>query len=164
MLKSFEPIENPQIRILILGTMPGTASLAMGQYYAHGRNHFWPIMGALLGFAPGIDYPNRCRLVTQSGVALWDVLHSCLREGSLDTRIESEQPNDIAAFITEHKNLKAVFFNGANAEKFFKKCITPQLPVANSIHFERLPSTSPANASMSFEQKLEKWRRILDFL
>jgi len=164
MLKSFDPIESPQSRILILGTMPGTASLAMGQYYAHGRNHFWPVISTLLEFPQGADYKAGCELFVQSGAALWDVLHSCLRDGSLDSNIEAEQPNDIGEFIREHKYLKAVFFNGANAEKFFRKYITPQLPDVEGIHFERLPSTSPANASMSFEQKLEIWRRILEFL
>lgn len=164
MPESFAPIQSPHSRVLILGTMPGVMSLAAGQYYAHARNHFWPIMGALLGFAPDDDYEKRCRILEQSGAALWDVLRYCRREGSLDSNIEAEQPNDIAGFLTSHKGIRAVFFNGANAQRYFKKYTAANLQNGLDIHLERLPSTSPANASMDFNAKLNNWRRILDFL
>jgi hypoxanthine-DNA glycosylase len=144
--------------------MPGVTSLEMGQYYAYRHNKFWPVMGELLGFDAGMDYDKRCDAVARRGVALWDVLDCCLREGSLDSNIEHEQPNDIASFINTHKKLKAVFFNGSNAEKFFKKYITRNFESFQGIHFERLPSTSPANASMNFKQKLQAWHAILAYL
>lgn len=164
MLRSFEPIETPHSRVLILGTMPGVTSLEMAQYYAYGHNKFWPIMSELLGFDIGLSYKQRCETIAQRNIALWDVLSSCLRQGSLDSNIEQEQPNNIAGFIEMHENIKAVFFNGSNAEKFFKKYITSNAEDFRDIHFERLPSTSPANASMNYSQKLDKWRVILDFV
>ncbi len=164
MLESFNPIASPRSRILILGTMPGKRSLEKGQYYAYKYNQFWRIMATLLGFCESLDYQNRCRKLIENDIALWDVLCQCRRQGSLDSNITSEKPNDIKAFLETHQYIQAVFFNGANAEKFFKKHIMPSLSSADKIVFERLPSTSPANASLNFEQKLHKWSKILEQL
>lgn len=164
MLESFEPIETSNSRVLILGTMPGKASLEAGQYYAFNRNKFWQILAELLGFDHNLGYAAKCRKISEKGVAVWDVLGKCVRKGSLDSNITEEMPNDLREFIYEHKQLRAVFFNGSNAEKFFKKYIKRQDELFTEIYFETLPSTSPANASQSYLEKLERWRKIADFL
>ncbi len=142
--------------------MPGEASLAAGQYYAHPRNQFWPILGALLGFDAGMPYERRVRAVRAAGIAVWDVLHSCERPGSLDSRIvrDSIEPNDFAALFARCRGIRRVCFNGAMAEESFRRHVLPSLD-AGGLEFVRLPSTSPANASMSAARKLEAWRRAL---
>jgi hypoxanthine-DNA glycosylase len=142
--------------------MPGIASLEAGQYYAHPRNAFWPIMNRLLASGEKTlpAYEERtCRLL-DSGIALWDVLLSCRRPGSLDSSIErgSEVANDFDHFFQQHGELKLVIFNGTKAEKLFARHV-PGLPVG--IDSCRMPSTSPAHASLSLEDKLEIWRTCL---
>ena len=156
----FPPVVAPGARLLILGSMPGEASLSAGQYYAHPRNAFWPIMGALFGAEPGLVYPDRLRVLTGAGVALWDVLRSCARRGSLDSAIRDEEANDLAAFLAEHAEIASVLFNGAKAEQAFLRHVLPGLdrpPPA----LLRLPSTSPAHAGMSPARKLEAWRAAM---
>jgi len=98
-IRSFEPIATPNARVLILGSMPGVASLEAGQYYAHPQNAFWRIMGELVGAGLEKPYDERARILKANGVALWDVLQSCIRPGSLDSDIRDEVPNDFAAFF-----------------------------------------------------------------
>src|SRR3990172_6260586 len=116
-VQSFAPIETADARILILGSMPGEASLRANQYYAHPRNLFWRIMGELLGFDPASPYSQKVQALKSARIALWDVLHSCRREGSLDSGIDdgSLAPNDLAAFFLDHPGITRVFFNGAKA-------------------------------------------------
>ncbi len=161
-VKSFPPIADPGARVLILGSMPGVASLAAGRYYAHARNAFWPLLGALLGFAADAPYAERTAALRAAGIALWDVLHACTRAGSLDVAIErgSEVPNDLPGFLAAHPRITHVFFNGAAAEACFRRHVLPQLGTG-AITCVRLPSTSPANASSSFERKLAAWRAAL---
>ncbi|MGD9127717.1 MAG: DNA-deoxyinosine glycosylase [Planctomycetia bacterium] len=160
-VKSFPPIETPESRILILGTMPGVESLRQQQYYAFKQNAFWPIMGEIWGFDPAIPYDRRCEALRAAGVALWDVLKSCRREGSLDSRIEDESVNDFPAFFAAHPRIERIFFNGGPAEQLFRRHARPTLPPAIlSIETVRLPSTSPANASWSFSRKLAAWQAI----
>ena len=162
-IRSFPPIADEHARILILGSMPGKESLRAGQYYAHPRNAFWPIMGELAGAAPGLPYEQRTHKLKQAGIALWDVLASCTRRGSLDADIapESIQPNDFATFFGAHPHIERVYFNGTMAEQSFRKHVLPHLP-RPPLRMERLPSTSPANASLRYEQKLEAWKTILE--
>lgn len=162
-IQSFPPIEHPSATILILGSMPGKESLRAGQYYAHPRNAFWPIMGELAGAAPALPYKARIEKLKTAGIALWDVLASCTRYSSMDADIEVDSicANDFASFFRKHPRITHVFFNGAMAEQCFRKFVLPSLP-PRPLHFQRLPSTSPANASRSFEQKLAAWRVILD--
>ncbi len=163
MLKSFAPLENKNCRILILGTMPSVESLAKQQYYGFKYNAFWPIMGNLLNFDPEIPYNERCNYLPQHGIALWDVLKNCRRKGSLDSNITDEIPNDYLSFLNQHPKIHSVFFNGGPAEKLFKKHIAPVIPKhIDKLHFHRLPSTSPANARLNFEQKLKYWSIILN--
>jgi double-stranded uracil-DNA glycosylase len=161
-IQSFPPIKNPTASILILGSMPGKESLRAGQYYAHPRNAFWPIMGELVGALPTLPYKARIRMLKSAGIALWDVLASCRRHSSMDADIDTDSicPNDFASFFLEHPHITHVFFNGTMAEQCFHKHVRP-LPESRPLHYQRLPSTSPANASMRYENKLQRWKVIL---
>lgn len=157
--QSFPPITTPHARVLILGSMPGVASLQAQQYYAHPQNQFWPIMGTLLGFDPQMSYPERCASLQASGIAVWDVLQSCERAGSLDADIapHSKVANNFPAFFAAHPLIQRVCFNGATAEQIFRqqKMCLPELELI------RLPSTSPAHAGMQREIKLAHWREAI---
>lgn len=159
---SFNPIEDSDAEVLILGSMPGQASLAAGQYYAHAQNAFWRIISELLHLDPGARYRTRVQALKSARIALWDVLHSCSREGSLDSRIEpgSHAANDFRAFFRTHPRISRVFFNGATAEAIFRRRVARELDGV-SVSYARLPSTSPAHAGMSFTGKLAAWRVIL---
>ncbi len=160
-LYSFAPIENRRARLSILGSMPGEASLRAGQYYAHPHNAFWPILGDLLHFDPALPYRQRTAALKASGIALWDVLLSCRRRGSLDADIDprSLAVNDFSAFFKTHPRIRAVFFNGATAETCFRRYV-PQAGLPADLVTRRLPSTSPAMASLNFAEKKEAWRMI----
>ena len=163
---SFEPIIGRDPRAIILGSMPGVASLEAAQYYAHPRNAFWPIMGELFGFDHRADYDLRISEIRKLPIILWDSLQSCHRPGSLDSSIaiESARANDFPSLLKRFSEVRAIFFNGATSEKYFRRLALSKLPAAAGIELVRLPSTSPANAGMSFEQKLTAWRRLLDYL
>ena len=145
--------------------MPGRASLRANQYYAHPRNAFWPIVERLFHLESGLGYEERCALLVQQGVAVWDVLMSCTRESSLDSDIDTSSivANDFAEFFAAHPAIGRICFNGAMAQQVFDRHVAPRLPskVADLPRL-RLPSTSPANAAYSFERKLECWRVIRD--
>jgi TDG/mug DNA glycosylase family protein len=161
---SFPPIENSRASVLILGSMPGGASLAAGQYYAHPRNLFWPIMLDLLGAPPGLEYRQRIKLLKANGIALWDVLESCVREGSLDSAIEEDTiaVNDFASFYRRHPRIERVLFNGAKAEASYRRYVRASVEeVGRPREYFRLPSTSPAHAALSFGKKREAWRAVL---
>jgi double-stranded uracil-DNA glycosylase len=160
-IHSFKPIAGENAEILILGSMPGQASLLAGQYYAHPQNAFWRILSRLLSFDPAARYAVRVRALRSARIAVWDVLRSCDREGSLDSTIvpDSQIPNDFPAFFRTHPKISHVFFNGAKAEACFE--LHGAGPIGDaSIRYARLPSTSPAHASMSFPEKLAAWRVI----
>lgn len=160
-IQSFPPIENPNAHILILGSMPGKESLRAGQYYAHPRNAFWPIMGELIGAVPTLPYAARIQKLQSAGIALWDVLASCSRRGSMDADIEAAtiRANDFASFFRTHPHIIHAFFNGTMAEQCFRKHVQPLLGHL-PLHYQRLPSTSPAHAALSYTRKLEAWRVI----
>jgi hypoxanthine-DNA glycosylase len=161
----FPPIARPDARILILGSMPGIASLEARRYYAHPRNAFWPIMGELLGFAADLPYEERATALLDAGVALWDVLHSCRRQGSLDAAIEPDSvvANDFTGFFADHPEITHVFCNGRTAESSFRKEIRRQQPDFH-LPCTGLPSTSPAHAGASYAGKLASWRVLLPAL
>ena len=160
---SFPPIADANARILILGSMPGQASLDANQYYAHPRNLFWPILGELVGAYPALDYTARAGILTANGIALWDVLKSCRRKTSLDADIDKASivTNDFAAFFAAHPQIGHVYFNGATAEQTFRRHVLPSIN-AKPLVLQRLPSTSPAHAALSYRQKLQSWQIILD--
>ena len=153
---SFPSISNQNSKILILGTMPGVQSLALNQYYGHQRNAFWKLLFTIFEEPFSTDYEVKKNLVLQHNVAVWDVLQACVREGSLDSAIEQEVPNDFTSFLKAHPNIKHIFFNGQKAAAFFKRYCT----VSDQYKLITLPSTSPANAGISFEQKLKEWQII----
>lgn len=162
-VQSFPPIETELSRVLILGTMPGRVSLREGQYYAHPQNLFWRIIGELVGFDPTCPYEVRVDRVRSEGIAIWDVLKTCFRASSLDSAIEasSEVPNDLPGFLAGHPHVHRVCFNGVKAEMLFARHVRPRLVGHADLHYLRLPSTSPANASVPRTEKLRAWRAIL---
>ena len=147
--------------MLVLGSMPGEASLAAAQYYAHPRNAFWPIMGALFGAGPELPYPARLQRLEAAGVALWDVIGACERAGSLDSAIApaSIEANDFARLFRDCRHIRHVFFNGAAAETAFRRHVRGRI-VLPALSFTRLPSTSPAHAARNFEAKLAAWQAV----
>jgi hypoxanthine-DNA glycosylase len=163
-VRGFPPISRPDARILILGSMPSRESVARQQYYAHPRNGFWPILTALLGIEAS-SYDERAAQVVRSGVAIWDVLQTCIRAGSLDSAIDDRSmvTNDFRAFFHGHPHIRRIYFNGAKAEAVYRKHVLPSLSgTVVSLPLQRLPSTSPAHAGMTMEQKLTAWRSLID--
>ncbi|WP_109478498.1 DNA-deoxyinosine glycosylase [Paraburkholderia sp. C35] len=156
MLRGFPPVVAESTHTLILGSFPGEASLVATQYYAHPRNQFWRLLGAVIDEPlPELDYPTRLERVLKHGIGVWDVLAACTREGSLDAAIRNATPNDFASFREYAPNLKKACFNGKTAGRF--------APVIAEAGYTTLvlPSSSPANAMLSFEQKLQVWREII---
>ena len=161
-IASFDPVEGESARVLILGSIPGVKSLAAGQYYAHPHNSFWKIMAAIFGIPFTATYEERIYALKGAGIALWDVLHSCVRKGSLDANIEgkSAKANDFQAFLREHQGIEVVCFNGAAAERCYKAHVLPTLKDCRA-KYVRLPSSSPAHASLSFDEKVAAWRAAI---
>jgi double-stranded uracil-DNA glycosylase len=164
MLTGFPPIIDGRARVLVLGSMPSERSLQKGQYYAHPRNLFWRITGELVGFDPAADYDVRTTALRDAGIAVWDVLHKCERPGSLDSSIarDSVVANDFRELLSAHPGIGRVFFNGAKAERMFQRLVYPALTDRDRLAYRRLPSTSPANASIGYDAKLQSWRAILE--
>ena len=163
----FPPLLGPRPRVLILGSMPSVASLQKHQYYGKPQNAFWRIMGELFDAGPEISYGRRTLLLTEQGVAVWDVLASCVRPGSLDSAIrpDSEAVNDFADLLNRHATILHVFFNGRKAEAVFRKRALADVKKARpDISYTSLPSTSPAMVSLNFAAKLEHWRVVRDVI
>lgn len=166
-LHSFPPVVSPQSRVLVLGSIPGVASLNAGQYYAHPRNAFWPVMQAVAGIDSQAPYATRLQQLCDSGIALWDVIGCCERPGSLDTAIvrDSVQCNDFNTLLRQHTGIGAVFFNGKSVEQLFRRHALPVFePVLLPATRICLPSTSPANARADLASKINAWTAIKDFL
>ena len=160
---SFAPIAAEDAKILILGSMPGVKSLEEQQYYAHPRNAFWPIMAKLYQFDLTLDYSARCQQLKHHQIAVWDVLKSCRRPGSLDQHIEPDSmvANDFKSFLKQHNQIQHIFFNGGKAEQVFKRHVLPTLNVERQLSFQLLPSTSPAHAAKSLDEKCQLWQTAL---
>ncbi len=156
---SFAPIVSEQSQVLIVGTMPGVASLEKQQYYGHPRNLFWPFLFEIFGKQFSEDYSERVKLIRDEKLALWDTLEYCEREGSLDSKIEKERPNDISGLLEQFSNIHTVVCNGQAAMKYFRR-FQSQI----NIDTVCMPSTSPANASISRDKKYEQWARIKEFV
>ncbi len=159
---SFEPIASRNARVLVLGTMPGKASLRAAQYYANPHNQFWKLLGAALEIEFASDYRKRVAQLAAAKIALWDVLACCTRASSLDSDIDDATAlaNDFAPFFARHRALRRVYFNGAKAEALFRRRVLPALPEGLPLAYQRLPSTSPANASIPYAAKLRAWRAV----
>lgn len=158
----FPPVLGVHPNILILGSLPGIASITQQQYYAHKQNAFWRILEALFQIPADADYATRCELAKAATLAIWDVCYSAHRPGSLDSAITHNTvvANDINSLLAQHPSIKLVAFNGHAAASLFKKHIQLGRPVSTVI----LPSTSPANAGTSYAKKLEEWSQLMTFL
>lgn len=158
-LSGFAPVVSGQPHSLILGSMPGVASLEVQQYYGHPRNAFWPIVSELLGFDVELPYQQRLQALNDCGYGLWDVLGHCQRPGSLDADIREAEANDFVGLLAEYPSIERVFLNGGAAAKLWQKQVAPTLD--KKLQTTPLPSTSPAYAAMPFARKQERWRQIL---
>ena len=154
--KSFSPIIYSDTKILILGSLPGKKSLELKQYYGHARNRIWKILSHLTGSDIPVTYQQKKELLYKNKIGLWDVAHSAHREGSLDSNIKDERPNDIEGLIKNYDSIKVIGFNGKKSEKMFYKYFTENL----EIKYVPLPSTSPANMAISFEDICARWSQL----
>ena len=163
-LSAFAAVAGTDARLLILGSMPGVASLDAQEYYAHPRNAFWPIVQELFGTPPAPQtYCENIKLLQSAQIALWDVLANCKRPGSLDANIDPKSIvcNDFNTFLKTHNQVEQIAFNGKAAEKLFKKHVIPELNLSPEIALVSLPSSSPAMASLNLQQKTDAWRCAL---
>lgn len=159
-LTGLPPVVASDCRVLVLGSMPGAASIQAGRYYAHPRNRFWPVMATLAGVAAGATYEERLVALQRAGIGLWDVIGQCRRAGSLDSAIVrgSERPNALVPLIASLGQLRVIAFNGATAASLFRRHVEPQLPqLRPPVQRIALPSTSPAHAAMGLEALREAW-------
>ena len=166
LLQGFACVAQRDARVLILGSMPGQASLDQDQYYAHPRNAFWYIMGRLFGAGADQPYAQRLKTLQQQGIALWDVVHRCERKGSLDADIkhDSVEQNDLQGLFMQCPNIRHVFFNGRKAAELYRRMVEPTLELSGQIHYQTLPSTSPAHAGLDREAKLRQWTCVKTIL
>ncbi len=159
MLMCLPPVVSPATRLLVLGSFPGAASLATQQYYAHQPNQLRPIVTNLLAKDPAavmaLGYAARCAWLLQQGLGLWDVYAACERQGSLDSAIRDAQTNDFSTLRQRCPALRAIAHNGGESFRHAQHTAALGVPVV------KLPSTSPANASWSFDRKLAAWRAAL---
>lgn len=166
--KGFPAVVGKEPVLLILGSMPGIKSLEQQQYYGHPRNVFWVIISEYFHFDIKLNYEDRLKQLKKNKIALWDVISECERQGSLDSNINknSIQANNFAEFFKRHPTVKSIIFNGATAEKAFQQYVikTEQLDasVIQKLVLQRLPSTSPANASIKKQEKFTTWKNTLD--
>lgn len=158
-ISSFPPIINANSKILILGSIPGVKSLEKQQYYGHPQNKFWKIIFHLFNEDFTEDYIQKINILKKHRIALWDVIDSCERKGSLDSEIKNEEANQIPELLQKYPNIQAIFCNGGKSYKNLQK----MLGKTSIIPFYLLPSTSPLH-TISFEKKLESWKKILDYL
>lgn len=162
-ISGFSPIANENAKLLILGSMPSEASLKQQQYYGHQRNAFWTVLTVILTGNSELniaDYAQRQQLLLTHNIAVWDVLQSCFRAGSLDSAIkmDSLKTNDFVEFFKAHPKINKVCFNGTKAETIYLKYVLPSVKHQfNYLAYSRLPSTSPANAAVSLQQKIKTW-------
>lgn len=157
-LQGLAPIVGERPRLLILGNMPSVTSLAAREYYGNPRNAFWRIAADVVGFDAAKPYPERVAALQEHGIAVWDVLRSCRRVGSLDSAVERDSmvPNDFRQFFDDHREIELVVFNGAAAEANYRRLVHIEPSPARV----RLPSTSPAH-TMVYADKLDAWRAVL---
>lgn len=158
--KSFKPSIDNNSRILILGSMPGVKSLEEQQYYAHPQNRFWKVMASICNEPKLYEFAYDLKLKTllKNNIALWDTIKSCKREGSLDSDIQNETPNDIKGLLKNYPNIKTICLNGNKSYSAFKKYF-PDLLEKYNCH--KMPSTSPANARYSLDILIKEWSKVL---
>lgn len=153
LLRGLAPVVAPHTRLLVLGSFPGVASLAAQQYYGHPRNQFWPLLGAIFAQPlAGWPYAERLDFVRARGLGIWDVYARCRRPGSLDADIRDAEANDLAGLAATLPRLALIAHNGGESARAMRITGALGVPVL------RLPSTSPANASWSFDRKRAAWQ------
>jgi double-stranded uracil-DNA glycosylase len=161
---SFPPFADSHARLLILGTLPGDESLRLQQYYGHPRNHFWPLIAALVGEELPAEFAVRKQLLQRNGIALWDVIEGAERNGSSDAAIRNLKANDFGAFFKAHPHIMTVAFNGQKARDLFRRyVIRPGIVSEDRLIMIELPSSSPLY-TIPFEEKLSAWRAKLGHL
>ena len=158
--KSFKPSIDEHSTVLILGSMPGVKSLEEQQYYAHPQNRFWKVMASICNEPKLYEFAYDLKLKTllKNNIALWDTIKSCKREGSLDSDIQNETPNDIKGLLKNYPNIKTICLNGNKSYSAFKKYF-PDLLEKYNCH--KMPSTSPANARYSLDILIKEWSKVL---
>ena len=157
---AFPPIVTPDTRVLILGSLPGEASLAAGRYYAHPQNQFWRLIGGVIGGElQELEYNERLAALREAGVGLWDTVASALRTGSLDAELREVEAAALSDLIATLPELRAVGFNGATSARLGRKALGD-----TSLKLIDLPSSSPAYAAMPFSAKAQIWGRLREFL
>lgn len=159
-IQSLDPVIDEKTQILILGTMPGAESLKQQAYYGHPRNLFWKLISEVVGRDAPESYASRQSFLLKYKIGLWDMCQSCIREGSLDENISHESPNDLKDLLSNYPKIKVLAFNGVKAFKLYGK----HFDSISTVHILPLPSTSPANAGMSWDKKVEKWMEIKEHL
>ncbi len=159
-INGLAPVADKNSKVLILGTMPGVESLKQQAYYGHPRNLFWQLLSEVTGKGVPADYNSRKKFLLENKIALWDMCQVCTRPGSLDTDISEEVPNDIRSFITEHPSIKLIAFNGKKSAQLFAKYIQS----VSGIKLLSLPSSSPANAGVSWEEKIREWSKLKTYI
>lgn len=160
LITGFEPIADPKARVLIVGSLPSVLSIQKQEYYGNPRNAFWRVMGELVDAGPDKPYAMRAEILKRRGVAVWDVLRTAARHGSMDAAIamDSAIANDFRGFYAEHPKLELICFNGMKAAELYERLVVPQgISTIGNIETKTMPSTSPAYASMTFAEKLDQW-------
>ena len=159
---SLPPLIDKESRVIILGTMPSEISLERNEYYANPRNQFWKIIYGIYNQTPSDDYEEKCSFLLSRKISLWDVLYSCEREGSSDSRIRNPASNDFINLFNNYPDIKAVFFNGEKAETLFNRLVKNNLN--RFFFYHRLPSSSSANTKMTFDGKIEEWKIVKQYI
>lgn len=157
--KSFAPFSNAETSILILGTLPGDKSLELQEYYGHPRNKFWKIIATITNNDLPVTFSDKKAMLLKVNIGIWDIAQKADRKGSLDSAIQNVYPNDLNGFLSKHKQIKVIGFNGIKAEKLFNKYFLRQ----PNIRYILLPSSSPANAGISFETICKQWSEIFSY-
>ena len=165
LIKCLAPIETQDSNVLILGSMPSITSIKNRQYYAHPQNQFWQIIQKIIGVTAKLNYSNKIKMLNQAKIALWDMLASCIRPGSADSKITNGISNDINNFLQTHPDISKICLNGITAANYFRiyqnNNLNSIFPKKRNLQICKLPSTSPANARISFNQKYQIWRSAL---
>ena len=153
---SFEPLIFQNTEILILGSLPGRKSIELNQYYGHPRNRIWSILSHLKEKETPINYDDKKAFLNSFKIGLWDVAHSAIRKGSLDSNIKDEKPNNINSLTKNNPSIKVIGFNGKKSEQMFYKFFK----LNPALKYVSLPSSSPANMAINFENICKKWSQL----
>jgi double-stranded uracil-DNA glycosylase len=165
LISCLPPLASVTAKLLILGSFPGTESLRKQEYYGHPRNAFWSIMDKLLNLGNNLSYPEKVKALTLHRIAVWDVFLSCRRRGSLDSSIEDATVNDFASFFQIYQNIEWVVFNGARAEMEYRRHVLQTvIPIRRELTYFKMPSTSPAMAILTSQEKMARWAKIEELL